>query len=39
MRIAVGPVGGLDGRRITVTGFTMHESVVPIDPPANTYGS
>lgn len=25
MRIAVGPVGGLDGKRITVTGFTMHE--------------
>lgn len=25
MRVAVGQVGGLDGRRITTTGFTMHE--------------
>lgn len=24
MRVAVGKVGGLDGRRITVSGFTMH---------------
>ncbi|WP_059015572.1 TIGR03943 family protein [Mycobacterium sp. M26] len=25
MRVAVGQVGGLDGRQITTTGFTMHE--------------
>jgi hypothetical protein len=25
MRIAVGPVGGVDGKRITTTGFTMRD--------------